>query len=278
MEDLSLEFQDFCISSELLMVENKICKYREYTGDCGLENLTTDQIKDREFWNCGHLSCMKYIIERGITIQKTNTYIIDCIMDYPEIFEYLVKRKMIDIKNNRYEYLNLACEKRECIDIIRILLENGLTVDDIRKNNCYILQYCLHDIELLRIIIGTGLTIDDIRGQRNSLIYVACGKGDPDIVDFLISHGLTKKDISTCNNRCLKSVVRSNNKKLLKHLLFMYNFTIEELQMVMEDPMIARMARHNYECCVIMNSRIEYMTKIEYNSKIDTTPVVSIKV
>lgn len=110
--------------------------------------------------------------------------------------------------------LYLAVKKR-LVEVVRLLLEKGANVDDKMKEYRYghtplfccieSVEICISDQEfpICQLLIKHGANVNEPCGRNKSTpLYMACIKGNPRIVSFLLEHG--GNPLTECDGRLFK--------------------------------------------------------------------------
>lgn len=111
------------------------------------------------------------------------------------------------------------------LDLVKPLVEKGLTVDDIRSyGNEPMMHACRNGhLDIVKYLISKGLSLDDVRKNDNQALHCACADGHLDIVKYLVSLGLTLDDLQSCDNRALNWACSDQHLDVVKYLSVVIN-------------------------------------------------------
>ena len=75
---------------------------------------------------------------------------------------------------------------------------------------------------MVKYLISQGFSLDDIRTNNNEALRYTCRNGHLEVVKYLIAQGLTLDDISTNDNEALKSACKYGHLEIVEYLKSFY--------------------------------------------------------
>lgn len=121
----------------------------------------------------------------------------------------LIKKNFKDISDEKLNIINMTeadCKKilGNYENVFELITRNNLNsikkissfnFREINENGDTILHHCINvgDTFILKELLKRGGCIDQVNGNGNTLLEYACLKKDPNIINFLISHGANLK-------------------------------------------------------------------------------------
>lgn len=171
-------------------IAKKLIKTSNYNShrpiDCAIEN--------------GNLKCIKSLVKFSITNlnihSRKHILLVDAAsLGYTDIIMYLLKQKKININEINSDKINAldAAILNGHIDIINILIKNGITkdYDDERIGNTFMSAF--NDLEIVKFL-DEKLKIPYIN-MGKSFMKKAISIEDKDLIDFLLDKKCTFKNI-----------------------------------------------------------------------------------
>ena len=127
-----------------------------------------------------------------------------------------------DIRSDDNEALLVACQNGH-LDIVKYLMSRGLDLNDIRSHNNAALRIaCINGhLDIVKFLKLQGLSLEDIRSSPSwnyTAIQNACLKGHLDIVKYLVKQGLSLDDIRSDDNCTLRVAYENGHLDIVKYL------------------------------------------------------------
>jgi ankyrin repeat protein len=174
---------------------------------CGYYNRSVKQIFESKSFRCSHPECLLYL----------QSLISD-------------ERIFLNFIRSHCNFVLYWASERGHIEIIKILLSSGLTIEDIRNVDCgAVFWACANDqVDVIKLFIYHGLTINDIRNGIGCF-QEACQNGRDKVVEFLLSFGLTVDDIRSDDNTAICYAALHGRLEIIK-MLIKHGLTLEDVR------------------------------------------------
>jgi ankyrin repeat protein len=122
------------------------------------------------------------------------------------------------------------------IENVKLLIDQGLTITDLRPSSIaalgggFLVSSKAHrQFEMIEFLISQGVTVDDIMMCRTFILHQAAFTGNIKTINFLIEKGLTVDDIRFNNNIALIKAIRFGHIDCLK-LLLSHGLTVNDVE------------------------------------------------
>jgi hypothetical protein len=126
---------------------------------------------------------------------------------------------------------NIVRAKKHHISIgIALEIIKLLSLEDVRAdNNCLLRDACVFStLEVIKALVEKGLTKDDINGSDGFILYKTCMMRRPLIVEYLLEHGADFKAILPVSRKELKySLASCRSDYCINLLKLMYNHIVD---------------------------------------------------
>jgi hypothetical protein len=187
----------------------------------------------KSFWNMverGHISAARYVRVRDGAVKRE-------LLTYPcrnksKLPSHAILAELgfslEDCRTPGYASILLVASENKDTPFAKYLLEWGLTVDDVRKDNCSALEDAIDrdNLEMVQLLMDTGLQSHDVRNvARGGLPQRAVVVDNLDMLKLLVLPnakgylGLTLNDLRDRTGQVLKSCCARGNVPILDFLL-----------------------------------------------------------